>query len=396
MSEREDSMQSILAAACETACSVPYIYKLRSFPVEDGKFALYSVDNGEGKYLLGDEEVKKEEQDYENVVTVTEDSIEPQQNEEIIEKLQLIYQCILDGCSSLCNGTVNLTLRFNIQDDNIELLDSSELEITKETMKKTSRSTIANQELADYIKQVAAEPIPKGKCCSGGKNCTRAVYIVPKAVYLLTKVKEAFPEQNEAKILKLCKQQLDDPDETVLACVSCNSDYLAAAEIAAKAAEPEPPQFGLPPRQFQGLTTNELYGKRKLPMGMNPEYNKPYSFAINLYSSPYVLPPPQVRTPPQVTKERALSATAPVPKWAERLASRQSMRSTKAKVKDIHLEPPKHDTNVPEPEKIAYKSVNRAKKVYCSLPFDIGITDVKRKKRMHSKKVEFTDRFTFS
>ncbi|EAX99317.1 hypothetical protein TVAG_152360 [Trichomonas vaginalis G3] len=315
-------MEELLNGATQTTSSVKYNYPLTSFPADDGKFKLFCIDQGIGKVQLSDEPVNRDE-DYEPTqkVTITMDSIEPEVDSKIKKDLRSIYNTIMEGCEIYYpKKKINITLVMDVTENGLVLLDESSAEITDR--KFASMKTQKSVTITDYISQCIEEKLEPGKCCSGKPDCDVPSYVVPHYVVVLARVMKKFPEESPASLKHLVKVSMEDADAPCYCCVACNSDYIGVEEVAKCAKIIAEPKLGLPPREFQPLSDEELHNKRKYPVGIGKGMNKPYSFSLNLQNSPYksVLQP---KKPAEKPFLRARSSYSPkVPEWAERLSSR--------------------------------------------------------------------------
>lgn len=315
-------MEELLNGATQTTCSVKYSYPLTSFPTDDGKFKLFCIDEGVGKIQISDEEIKREE-GYQPTqkVTITLDSIDPDIDSKIKKDLRTIYNTIMEGMEIYYpKKKITLTIVMDITENGLVLLNESSAQITDR--KFSSMRSQKSVNIADYINQcIEDKPDPK-RCCSGKPDCDPPNYVVPHYLVVLARVIEKFPDESPASLKHLVKVSMDNPNATCLCCVSCNSDYIGVEQRANCAKINAEPKLGLPPREFQPLSDEELHNKRKLPVGIGKGMNKPYSFSLNLQNSPYsrVLEPVKPAEKPRL---RPRSSAGPrVPEWAERLSSR--------------------------------------------------------------------------
>ena len=419
-------MEVVLNCCSQATCEVPFNYPLTSFQGDDGKFKQYCIVNGECTVLIDDSPSNADKQDYDDVITVTAHEIEPKSdNEELNKKLRKIFKSIIQGGKNYYpENSVKLTLVFADTPNGLILLDKSSGELTdkKENEEEEDKNENSNEEdennkkeneeeeekhennndndrneeeeeeekvtVAEYIAQCVSEKPNPHKCCSGLKHCpTKATYVVPRYLVVLKKVMDKFPNENPASLKRLVKVALEDPEEPCYACVSCNSDYLAVERIADCAKIEAEPKLGLPPRNFQPLSQEELWNKKRYPVGIGRGMNKPYSFSLNLQNSPYGNVPMPRAPPKPPSKTRASSATTGhrTPAWTKRLTSRDPQQSQRSSRPGTALRPPERPMDWPPYKDPVPISQKLARKIYKAPALPIYLMEKKRRHRFPPK-----------
>ena len=417
-------MEVVLNCCSQATSELPFSYPLTSFQGDDGKFKQYCISNGECTVLIDDTASNADKKEYDDTITVTAQEIEPKSdNEELNKKLRNIYKSIIRGGKNYYpEKSVKLTLVFANTEDGLILLDKSHGELSdkgeneeeeknengneeEEERKKEGEEEDKNENnenneeedqkekeekvtVAEYIAQCVDEKPNPHKCCSGLKNCPgKAIYVVPRYLVVLKRVMEKFPKENPASLKRLVKVALEDPEEPCYACVSCNSDYLAVERVADCAKIVAEPKLGLPPRNFQPLSQEELWNKKRYPVGIGRGMNKPYSFSLNLQNSPYGYVPIPKAPPKLPAKTRAASATTGqrTPAWTKRLTSREPQQSRITSRSGTSLRPPEKPMEWPPYKESVPVSQILAKKAYKAPALPIHLIEKKRKHRFPPK-----------
>lgn len=386
-------MEAVLNCCSQANYGVPFYYPLTSFPdSESGKFKQFSIENGFTKVILSDDELNADKKENDMKYTVTADKIDPEIDDEKAKDFREIFESTLQGGKVYYpDKELTLTLVFTIFDEGIFLDDASTVEIKdknneEEEEKAEEEEKKEDVSLTDYISQCVAEKPSRHKCCSEKGDCEgKPVYIVPRYLVALKKVMEKFPKENPASLKRLVTVALDDPNEPCYACVACNSDYLAVAEIAKCAKINSTPKLGLPPKEFQPLSNEELFNKKKLPVGIGNGMSKPYSFSLNLKNSPYGYVPMPKEPPKPKSKLRSttsqLSQTRS-PEWAERLSTRHLGETTKSTRPTTALKKPEKPMQWPPfPDKPTVGQI-LARKVYKPPALPYNMIEKKRRKRL--------------
>ena len=419
-------MEVVLNCCSQAKCEIPFNYPLTSFEEEDGKFKHFCIVNGECTVLIDNSPSNADKKEYTETVTVTKHSIDPKlDNDEDNDKLRKIYNSIVEGGKTYYpDQKIKLTLVFSLSSDGIVLLDNSKGEIQEKSDddsksdesssdSESEKSTEQNEQketnedksdkenheeeqeaheekvtVSQYISQCVSEKPNPHKCCSGLKNCpTKPIYVVPRYLVVLRKVMEKFPKEDPASLKRLVKVALEDPEEPCYACVACNSDYLAVERIADCAKIVAEPKLGLPPRKFQPLSQEEMWNKKKYPVGIGRGMNKPYSFSLNLQNSPYGNVPLPRAPPKPKPKTRASSATqgTRTPMWTKRLTSREPQQTQATSRPRSSLRPPEKPMEWPPYKESVPLSQQLARRVYKAPALPIHLLEKKRHHRFPPK-----------
>ena len=191
--------------------------------------------------------------------------------------------------------------------------------------------------------------------------------------------------------------ELNDPK--VFICVRCwhlisSIDYVSFIQH-----QKTPSLHTLPPLPFQPVVQSELYEKRLYPMGLTSSLHKPFSFMLSVENSPYKKKVPQPRKPPP----------PPPFETVKRPSTVSSLSSTSRGKKDVFARllsktwtTQKNDGNMertfnlskgckrPKTQNVKLRvfkenpaAVNSVKRSYARKPYDIGVMDPKRKKKLH-------------
>lgn len=211
-----------------------------------------------------------------------------------------------------------------------------------------------------------------------------------------SKEKDSKSENSEQKTT-----ELNNPK--VFVCVRCwhlisSIDYVAFIQH-----QKTPTLHTLPPLPFQPVVQSELYEKRLYPMGLTSSLNKPFSFMLSVENSPYKKKVPQPRKPPPPPPTSQQFETA------KRPSTTSSLSSTSRAKQDVFSRLLSKTWTTQRNDGMAGRTyaiskgckrpktqpikmtvfqenpaaVNSVRKSYGKTPFDIGLINPKRKKKLH-------------
>lgn len=296
----ECDLKSILLALCQNPCPHSFDCLPHYYYADGDRYLILCVKNGKGKskYTVDkpneEEEEKMEYDEQDEVINEKPNSEADEETKALMvnisKHISLTITRIFDA------NVVDIKLYFGKKEDTLYLLDNS-------ICVYSDRYSHADQFLADfnnfYIDQLSKVYDP-AICCSDEPDCGVPAYAIPRSTFILHKAILSFPDADKALILKMIKMRTQ-ADPNIHTCIRCSSLFDASKLKAIKAKTPLPTINALPPAPFQPLVSSELHLKQKfqIPVGLNPNMNKPYSFAINYYESPYRAPPMNIKKPSQ-------------------------------------------------------------------------------------------------
>ncbi|OHT16735.1 hypothetical protein TRFO_13006 [Tritrichomonas foetus] len=330
---------------------------------------------------------------YDQTVFLNNGEIEGDCPEDIIPKLKKIGKHIQDSVAALYDIPVlTINLHFGISNEDISLLPDSFCTTSTQTLGDNSDDIEAR--FGEFYSEEMAKKIDHSKCYMNLKDCQFPDFKAPLSKCLILKAKAKFPETSCARLHDLIEPRFESgKNPKVFLCVRC-MHKLSSLDYTAYIEHIETPELKtLPPSPFQPVVPSELFEKRRYPMGLNPNINKPFSFTSNVENSPYKIKLAAPKKPSYGTYVKPSRLVNSQPQWVIRLMDRSLIMKKNPKKVSRECERPnsaipkmKMFTEPPEP-------LERVKKHYQNPPFNIGKIDPNKKRWLHKKGESFCYRF---
>ena len=234
-------------------------------------------------------------------------------------KLILISNAIKYIISKMYYSTkIDYNFSFGIYEEKIYMLPDSSCSV--ELLNESDDDEFLSKFTDFYVDQIN-KPIDLSYCCCHLPDCSAPDYNVLRSNLILYNAINEFPKVKKSVLKELISKRTFQSDSTLRACIRCISKIQSACHETVKESEIVPELNAAKFVEFRALVPAEQYilKKKKLPVGLTPKMNKPFSFSLNLEKSPYKNAIPMKKRPNSGIYPKVLSISCQNPSATNRL-----------------------------------------------------------------------------
>ncbi|OHT11330.1 hypothetical protein TRFO_19325 [Tritrichomonas foetus] len=236
----------------------------------------------------------------------------------------LIFNSCVDVIAKIYNSlAIQMRLSFGVYKEKLYLLEDSSCIVGLSSEYVDIKDEEFMSKFTDFYINEINRPIIHSKCCSNLPDCGPPDYYIARSNFILYNAIKAFPKTDKAILRKLIKKRTFEDEIMLKSCIACTHKFQSALHFSIKAKEQTPQLNVAKFVEFQALVPSEMYylKKNKLPVGLCPQMNRPYSFSYNLDESPYKLKIPNKKRPAGGIYPKVLSLSCENPVSTKRLCS---------------------------------------------------------------------------